>query len=214
MCVRFYIERDQPELAPFVRAAQVSPLADRFRDKLAGDILTSGEIGPASVAPAIAMNKKMSSTVYPMQWGFKVERRNPKQGAESGSISVFNARTETAKSKAAFAEAWRSHRCIVPASWYFEWEHPLDADGNKLRGDKWSIQPRGDTVAWLCGLYRIEDGLPHFVILTKEPSPDVSHIHDRMPLMLPMEDVNSWIDPKANPEKLVQHALNDMVLWK
>ena len=189
MCVRFYIERDQEELAPFVKAALASPLADRFRDKLAGDILSNGEIGPASVAPVIATSRKMSGT-------------------------VFNARTESAKSKAAFSEAWRAHRCIVPASWYYEWEHPIDADGNKLRGDKWSIQPRGDTVAWLCGLYRIEDGLPHFVILTREPSPDVAFIHDRMPLMLPMEQVGSWIDPNADPEMLVRHSLTEMVCWK
>ncbi len=214
MCVRFYIERDQEELAPFVKAALASPLADRFRDKLAGDILSNGEIGPASVAPVIATSRKMSRTVYPMQWGFKVDRPSAKPGADSVSVNVFNARTESAKSKAAFSEAWRAHRCIVPASWYYEWEHPIDADGNKLRGDKWSIQPRGDTVAWLCGLYRIEDGLPHFVILTREPSPDVAFIHDRMPLMLPMEQVGSWIDPNADPEMLVRHSLTEMVCWK
>ncbi|MBQ7429382.1 MAG: SOS response-associated peptidase family protein [Butyrivibrio sp.] len=68
---------------------------------------------------------------------------------------------------------------------YFEWEHFKSADGKVKTGDKYAIQPRDCTVTWLCGLYRIEDGYPVFVVLTKEPTAELSKIHDRMPLMLP-----------------------------
>lgn len=47
------------------------------------------------------------------------------------------------------------------------------------------LQPKGSPVTWLCGLYRIEEGLPCYVILTREPSEEIRFIHDRMPLMLP-----------------------------
>jgi hypothetical protein len=43
----------------------------------------------------------------------------------------MNARTETAPVKPTFKEAWASHRCIIPASWYYEWEHLTGNDGRK-----------------------------------------------------------------------------------
>lgn len=126
----------------------------------------------------------------------------------------MNARTETAPEKATFRDAWASHRCIVPASWYFEWEHLIGKDGKKRTGDKYLIQPKGSPMTWLCGLYRIEDGLPVFVILTREPGEDIRFIHDRMPLILPGDCVNEWIRPDAKPEELVERALTEMVYEK
>ena len=69
-------------------------------------------------------------------------------------------------------------------------------------------------MTWLCGLYRIEDGLPVFVILTREPGEEIRFIHDRMPLIMPGEFVDEWIRPDAKPERLVDEALTDMVFEK
>jgi putative SOS response-associated peptidase YedK len=112
----------------------------------------------------------------------------------------------------------------VPASWYFEWEHYLDKGGRKRTGDKYMIRPQGaDTamnkgdaqetdpaITWLCGLYRIEGGLPAFVILTREPGEKIRFIHDRMPLIMPGEMVNEWIRPDTKPEELLPYALTEM----
>ena len=76
------------------------------------------------------------------------------------------------------------------------------------------IQPYGSTMTWLAGLYRLEDGLPVFTILTKEPTTELRRIHDRMPLMLPKELIDEWINPKANPKDLLQYTLNSMVIEK
>lgn len=56
-----------------------------------------------------------------MKWGF------------SGRTLLMNARSETASVKATFKEAWLSHLCIVPASWYYEWEHIIGNDGKNVR---------------------------------------------------------------------------------
>ena len=131
---------------------------------------------------------------------------------------LVNARTETASTKATFKNAWASHRCIVPASWYFEWEHIILNDGRKKTGQKYLLQPKGSTMTWLCGLYRIEEGLPVFVVLTRapgrEPGEEIRFIHDRMPLILPKELINPWIHPDTRPEELLGEALTDMVYEK
>lgn len=127
---------------------------------------------------------------------------------------IVNARLETASEKPTFREAWKSHRCIVPASWYYEWEHYQTSDGKTKTGEKYLIQPRGATVTWLCGLYRIEGELPVFTILTREPSAELRELHDRMPLMLPREAIGEWVRPDTRPETLLPYALTDMAFEK
>ena len=144
-----------------------------------------GEIRPTDVVPVIAPNRKGERAVYPMKWG-------------------YSGRTLD----------WARHRCIVPASWYFEWEHLPGKDGRKRTGDKYMIQPKDSAVTWLCGLYRIENGMPVFVVLTREPGEEIRFIHDRMPLIMPDKLVNEWIRPGVRPEELLPHALTEMVFEK
>ena len=201
MCCRYYMELS-PELRPIVEEMNRSPLARKFLERTA--VLSSGEIRPTNVAPVIASNRSGERAVFPMKWGFTVPDRP----------LLINARAETAGEKPMFREAWQAHRCIVPASWYFEWEHLVRNDGKKETGTKYLIQPRGTTVAWMCGLYRIEEGLPAFVILTREADESVRFIHDRMPLMLPEEKVGEWIRPGADAGQLLAFAQNEMVFEK
>ena len=143
-----------------------------------------------------------------MKWGF---RRPAPPGKSAGLL--INARTETAADKPTFREAWAGHRCAVPASWYFEWDHPLTPDGRKKAGQKYAIRPAGDGILWLAGLYRMEEGLPVFVILTRPAEEGLSWMHDRMPLMLPEPAALEWIRPGADPAALSGQCLTGME-WK
>ena len=206
MCTRFYIDISDKELREIVAAAGNSALAEKFMR--AGDPMTpSGEIHPTDVVPVIATARAGKQAVFPMKWGFRVKGLRG-----GGSIStLLNARSETAGQKQTFREARREHRCIIPASYYFEWEHFTSPDGRKKTGQKYAIQPAGSTVTWLGGLYRIEDGFPHFVVLTRPPAADIEFIHDRMPVILPKECIGEWINPAADPDKIVKYAMENMV---
>ena len=136
-----------------------------------------------------------------MKWGFQIPGRS----------LIVNARTESAAQKPTFKESWARHRCIIPASWYFEWEHLTGANGKKKTGDKYMIQPAGSSITWLAGLYRIEEGFPVFAVLTREPTEDLRRIHDRMPLIMPRDLIDEWINPEAEAEELVKFAIMDVV---
>ena len=69
-------------------------------------------------------------------------------------------------------------------------------------------------MTWLCGLYRIENGLPVFVVLTREPGEELRFLHDRMPLIMPERLVDEWIRPEVKPESLLPYALTDMAFEK
>ena len=221
MCTRFFIEQNDPAFQPIFQKVKESSLYDRFCNKLGYPIETSGEIFPTNIVAVVAPDKHGNASAYPMYWGMPMADGKP----------IFNARTETAGVKPFFKEDWNRHRCIVPASWYFEWKHGAEgssknsitgqnslfqstASSETLESGKYAIQPEGASVTWLCGLYRIQSGLPYFVILTREPSDELKRIHDRMPLILPQNKIKEWIDPKTDPSTIIPYSLTNMVFEK
>jgi putative SOS response-associated peptidase YedK len=199
MCCRYWAE-ESPELREIVEEMNRSPLVRKWQKKTG--LKTYGEIRPTDVVPVIAPNRSGDRAVFPMKWGV------------SGKSLLMNARSETAGVKPTFKESWERRRCIIPASWYFEWEHLRGNDGKTRTGDKYMIQPKDSPMTWLCGLYRIEEGLPVFVVLTREPGEEIRFIHDRMPLILPEKYIDAWIRPDTKPEELLPAAMTDMVFEK
>jgi putative SOS response-associated peptidase YedK len=205
MCTRYFVKNLTPELREIIEEVEVSPLSRRFM--LSGSkVKTEGEIRPTDVVPVLAPDMDGTKKVYPMKWGYS----NPYHGGKL----ILNARSETAGTKLMFKEDWFRHRCIIPASYYFEWEHIRSNDGKIITGDRYIIEPKGETVTWLCGLYHIENNFPTFVILTREPGKEIEFIHDRMPLILPTHLVPEWIRPDSEPEELMKEALTDMIAEK
>ena len=204
MCCRYFME-ESPELRPFVEAAQRLSILDKMREKLGRPLITEGEVRPTNIVPVVARDRYDRDAVYPMVWGFTRENASP----------LFNARSETADQKPTFKESWERRRCIVPASWYYEWEHLTDPAGQKKTGDRYLIQPKDSSLTLLAGIYRIEkDGFPHFVVLTREPSEEIRFIHDRMPVIFPKTAVHEWIHEPPKKGRVETKALTDMVYEK
>ena len=185
--------------------AENTPLMNRFVKKAANPLVKSGEVVPTNLVPVLATMRKGGLGAFPMRWGFNVEGRK---------VPLINARSESTAEKPAFQEAWAKHRCIIPVSWYYEWAQVPSEDGRTSNSVKYAIQPANSTIAWLCGFYRIEDGLPCFILLTREAGPDFSFIHDRMPLILEERAAFSWIKPTETPEIFLPLALTKMVAEK
>ena len=204
MCCRYYIEKEDPELQAIGEAASRTPLRFRFIKETPLPLRTEGEVSPGVLASVIASSKNGNKFFYPMAWGFNLDGRK----------MLPNARLETAALKPTFQAAWKSHRCVIPASYYFEWEHFLRPNGKTETGRKYLIQTRDEHITWLCGIYRMEAGLPHFVILTRPPVEEISFIHDRMPLIIREKDVDAWIDPGAKPEEIAYRAVTDLYFEK
>lgn len=187
-----------PELRELVREMNRCKLAEMFTKNGKEPLCAEGEIFPSAVLPAIATSRSGERRVFPMKWGFS----GPKG-------LLINARAETAAEKGTFREAWAKHRCVIPATCYFEWEH----DENKKAGQKYALRPEREGLIWLAGLYRLENSLPVFVILTRPADETILWMHDRMPVMLPENRVNEWITPANDPEKILKACLTK-VKWE
>ena len=109
MCCRFHIRENDPEMTSLVDAALQSPLMAQISKNHPATLVRSGEVFPTNLVAAVATNRQMQPAVFPMLWGFTIQGRQ---------TAIVNARTETAAEKPSFRESWKTHRCIVPASWY------------------------------------------------------------------------------------------------
>lgn len=206
MCSRYFIDVElSPELKPYVEAADSSPLREKMVSNLGKNFKAYGEIRPNDMAAVIAPSSSGKIIAFPMIWGYHVKGIGQ---------PLFNARVESAAEKKTFSSDWLRHRCVVPATGYYEWEHIGQLNGKRKTGDKYAIHPQGSTATWLAGLYRIEKEqdfyYPVFTILTREPGEAVRRIHDRMPVILPKSEIADWIRPDGDPEKTVEKALTDM----
>ena len=208
MCTRFYADIDK-ELKPFIDEAQSASFAQQMMISLSRPLTMSGEIRPTDIAAVIAPARNGQRAVFPMQWGFSISGMK---------TPIVNARIESAAEKPTFRDSWYRRRCVIPASWYYEWQHYHTPDGKTRTGEKYAIQPKDTDITWLAGLYRFEEingfKYPVFVVLTREPSESVSAIHDRMPVILPERLVDNWIAPNGDPENIIKSAITDLVLEK
>lgn len=199
MCCRYYVE-STPYFIELGELALKTTYLSRRKMGDGGSVLHTGEIRPGNTVTTIMRSRGGKKLAFHMYWGFTAQNRS----------LIINARSETAAERPMFKEPWAQQRCIIPASWYYEWEHFKGPGGVVKTGRKFLIQPAGDDRTFMCALYRLEEGFPHFAILTRPPGEKISFIHDRMPLILPESRIDDWIDPSADPAKLAKLALTDM----
>jgi putative SOS response-associated peptidase YedK len=110
--------------------------------------------------------------------------------------TLINARSETACAKASFRGAMRHHRCLVPASGFYEW-----SGGRKAR-QPYFIRPQGRELFAFAGIFEVwlgADGseIETMAILTTSANADMAHIHDRMPVIIAESDFARWLDCRS-----------------
>ena len=184
MCGRYYIaEEDQAE--------ELKQIIDMINRKHNGDIKTAGEVFPSETVPVIATSRTQKITPFAMEWGYSTSDGN----------RLINARSETASQKPTFRDGMLQRRCIIPASWYFEWNK------NEKGKPKYAIGAENKNVIYMAGIYRFEHDKPVFSILTRDPAESIQFIHHRMPVILPREAVRDWLNTSYRAEEVLQSAM-------
>jgi putative SOS response-associated peptidase YedK len=137
-----------------------------------------------------------SERIELMHWGLIPSWVKNRKQAEELSARAFNARGETLAEKPMFREAFRQHRCLVPAAGFYEWR---EQDGHKY---PFFIKLAEDEVMIFGGLWAEwvdpETGeLVHsFNIVTCAANDMLTYIHNgklRMPLILDKQHEDVWL---------------------
>lgn len=163
-----------------------------------------------------------------LRWGLVPSwAKNPSAGAK-----MINARSEGVLEKWSFRRAAQSRRCLVPADGWYEWQVLAAQAPASGRGKPKPVKrPHFITAApeavgapgvAFAGLYEFwRDGsvpdshdprawLTTFTILTTAAAAELAHIHDRMPLVLPRDRWEAWLDPDVTDPDTVAGLLTPL----
>lgn len=119
------------------------------------------------------------------------------------SYKMINARAETLVQKPSFRAAFKKRRCLIAADGFYEWQH----NGNTKQ--PFYVQLKKRDVLSFAGLWeswRSPDGknIESCTIITTTPNERIKKIHDRMPVILPPEQYESWLHESASEESLMR----------
>ncbi len=180
-------------------------LRSRFDTENDVDVLAKYDIRPSQELPVI-INKE-HTTIELMRWGLiPFWAKEAKIG-----YKMINARAETVATLASYKKPFRSQRCLVPASGFYEWK----AVGKEKK--RYYFHRKDDELFAFAGLYdtwRDPQGkeIQTYTIITTTPNTTVGTVHDRMPVMLAKEQEKLWLDPDiTEPERLLSllHPYSD-----
>jgi putative SOS response-associated peptidase YedK len=118
---------------------------------------------------------------------------------------LINARGESAAEKPAFRAAMKRRRCLIPADGFYEWQ----AAGDRKR--PFYVRAKSGAPLAFAGLWETWTGpngeeLETAAIVTTQANRTLKPIHDRMPVIVPPEGFDLWLDG-ANVDATTAAAL-------
>lgn len=106
---------------------------------------------------------------------------------------LINARADTVNEKPAFRNAMKYRRCLIPADGFYEWKR----DGATKR--PYLIRMKGGAPFAFAGLWETWAGpngeeVDTAAIVTTDANAVLAPIHHRMPVILPPDKFDAWLD--------------------
>lgn len=152
-------------------------------------------VAPGKFMPVVTRNSPNKITI--MKWGLIPSwAKDPKIG-----YRMINARADSIAVKPSFRAPFKKHRCLVPASGFYEWKQLPD---KKI---PYYIKLKNDGLFAFAGLYDIwkdAEGKEIFsyTIITTSADDLMKPIHDRMPVILAKSEEDLWLDNSSSVEDL------------
>jgi putative SOS response-associated peptidase YedK len=118
--------------------------------------------------------------------------------------AAFNARAEDLPKKPFWRDAFQRHRCLVPATGWREFR----PERGKKQPYQFRLERRLFAFAGLWSRWTSPDGelVESFAIVTTAPSTKAAEYHDRMPLVLPPELYDGWLDRESDGRAVLSEA--------
>lgn len=189
MCGRFTRTQSVPEISKEFGVAQVS-----------GDLGPSYNIAPTQKVAVIITD--VIKQLVPVRWGLV-----PSWAKDiSVGSKMINARAETITEKASYRNAFKKRRCLVVADGFYEWQN--------LGGTKRPVYIRlkSGKPFGFAGLYEVwnspeGEAITTCTIVTTEANEIMEPIHERMPVIIPKQDEDIWLDSATQDQGLLLKLL-------
>jgi putative SOS response-associated peptidase YedK len=156
---------------------QTELLKNRFKAVNQISISPDYNRSPGTINPVI-ISKLRENWILGFEWGI------PKQNQ-----LIVNKRIESINQDLGLYK-----RCLVPINGYYEWKSYTTG---KI---PFYIFPKNENLISLAGIYYkdSESDVSRYLILTKPSNQKVEIIHSRMPIIIPQNNENQWLNKNDN----------------
>ncbi len=146
----------------------------------------SYNISPGSRIIAIQLNEHQDKVWTTFRWGMLPDWASRKR-------PVINARSETVTRKPMFRNAFQTCRGIIPVTAYYEWRAGFDGK------QPYCIRNKDGFPLLLAGIYTEDE----CVILTRSAQRNILFIHDRMPVMIRPDMIDTYLNQPDEAYELI-----------
>lgn len=206
MCGRFVSASPPEEIAEYFGAV--------LSDVVASDPVVASHEPRYNVAPTddvfVVFVEEQQRRLDLYRWGLVP------YGAADLSVGnrMINARAETLASKGVFRASLTKRRCIVPADGFYEWK-VVGGTASKPRKQPYFIRPADGGQLAFAGLWSEWHGevagersvVRSTTIITTEANDAMSALHHRMPVILPPDAWDEWLDPERRDVEDLERLL-------
>ena len=154
-------------------------------------------VSPADDVLAVTTDKEGRPRGELLRWGLIPPwSKDPRTG-----VKMINARAETLADRPAYRSAFERFRCLIPADGFYEWQHRQGGPKQAFH-----ITSRDDALVAFAGLWSTwrsqERVIRSCTIITTAANATVAPLHDRMPVILPRDGEEAWLDAATQPQAL------------
>lgn len=198
MCGRYALTALKEEIIGDFGISSLSPLAKEKTLPADWNIAPTKEI-------YLVKGEGDSRSLDIASWGLIAPwSKNEEEALRSQSMAI-NARVETVHEKPTFRDSFKVRRCLVPASGYYEWATEL---GEYPRKQPIYVSPKEGKFLAFAGIYNywrrpreqqadgdlVNHSIQSVAIITREAVHQLAEVHHRMPLFLPSDRWQRWLD--------------------
>ena len=199
-------------------ALSMSPgdLVEEFKITMGFDgpaLPANWNVTPTSPIYAIRSNNdNHRRELFTPSWGLIAPWSKDQASALKSQSNAINARIESVHEKPTFRSAFRSRRCIIPVSGYYEWATENGAFPPKqpfyihssVQGNAQSLALAGIFDRWVDSNGEIHESCS---IITRPAIGQLAAIHHRMPTFITEERWSEWISPEPRESEELHHLL-------
>lgn len=196
----------------FALSAMLTDIAEEFSTKALPErtLPVDWNIKPTQEIYQIRNDAQSNREIAIASWGMIAPWSKNEIDAQRSQSMAINARSETVHEKPTFRRAFKSQRCLVPATGYYEWATSLGQYKTKQpffisRDDSHLISFAGIYDRWRSPDGKIRESV---AIITRDAVGELESVHNRMPVILPRDRWDYWLDQSLTDTEEVR-ALMD-----
>lgn len=144
-------------------------------------------IAPSDDILVIQKNEKQFE-ITSFTWGIKFPGDK--------SPLIFNSRTETISEKPYWKKLFKSNRCIIPATAFYEWQS--FGTGSKAIKIPQKIWLEDMPLFFMVGIYVTIENRIFASLITSSPNSTIAKVHNRMPVVLNREEGMKFLSSDEN----------------